>query len=76
MLNEAPVKRSRAVKASHLHDRPGLGPSLDSFNFGWINLNSLGRNHISNEGELWSEKLTLLHLGIELLFQWNLENLS
>ena len=74
--SEPPVKSSQTMKASHLHNYLRLRLGLDCINLTLINLNTFGWNHINKKSELWSEKLTLLYLGIKFLPSHNFKYLS
>src|SRR3989337_3839827 len=47
--HKTPIKPSEAKKTPHLCDRFGLRPTLNSFNLGFINFNSLWSNNIAKK---------------------------
>src|ERR687892_2066382 len=47
--HKTPIESSEAKKTPHLCDRFGLRPTLNSFNLGFINFNSLWSNNIAKK---------------------------
>ena len=59
ILNEPLIDRGQPLKATDLYDSSWDGPTLDSFNLGLINLDSLSADNITKEDNLESEELIL-----------------
>jgi len=58
------IEGRQSLKVMNLRDGSWDGSTLDSFNLGFINSDSLSRDNITKENNLRSQELTLLKFSI------------
>ena len=67
-MDELAIEISKSQVGLHLLDVLRNRPLQDSRNLSWIHPYPLHNDHITHESHLVFVKLTLLHLGVQLVF--------